>query len=153
METKEFKKTFGEIAKANGFEFAFGVWFKESTEIIIVMNLQKSSYSRFFYLNININIQGIRGTHYVKSKELARDIGDVFRRQPKEFLETTDLESPLDDLTRKIQIIKLFEDFIIPFTNTALTKNGLIELYKRNELNIWPAAQLGLGLIDKLPEV
>ena len=41
MESKEFKNVFEKVAKANNFEKAFGGWFKESTECIVVLCFQK----------------------------------------------------------------------------------------------------------------
>jgi hypothetical protein len=54
MNSKEFKNVFGELAKINGFLKAFGGWFKESTECIAILELQKSSFGDNYYLNIKI---------------------------------------------------------------------------------------------------
>ena len=51
MESKEFKKVFEKVAKANNFEKAFGGWFKESTECIVVLCLQKSNFGDYYELN------------------------------------------------------------------------------------------------------
>jgi len=58
MDNKEFKKVFGDIAKVNGFDRAFGGWFKESSECILVLELQKSNYGDYYYLNIKIFCPG-----------------------------------------------------------------------------------------------
>ena len=65
MDNTEFKKQFGEIAKASRFDRAFGGWFKESNETIIVLELQKSNFGNYYQLNIKVFIQGFfwRGLH------------------------------------------------------------------------------------------
>jgi len=49
MENKEFKKLFDIIARNHGFESAFGGWFKESNECIVVLDLQKSNFGNYYY--------------------------------------------------------------------------------------------------------
>ena len=56
MESNDFKKIFGEVAKGNGFERAHEGWFKEFSDIIQVLDLQRSNYGPYFYLNIKVFI-------------------------------------------------------------------------------------------------
>ncbi len=79
MDNIEFKKLFGAIAKSKGFEKAFGGWFKESTNCIVVLDLNKSNYSNYYQLMIKIYIQNIFGIRYIKNKDLIKDSVDVFR--------------------------------------------------------------------------
>lgn len=44
MNSKDFKKLFGEVAKSNGFESAFGGWFRDSAECIIVLKSAKIKF-------------------------------------------------------------------------------------------------------------
>jgi hypothetical protein len=44
METIEFKKMLDAVAKESGFERAYEGWFKESPEVILVLDLQKSNF-------------------------------------------------------------------------------------------------------------
>lgn len=81
MDSKEFKKLFGEVAKSNGFERAFGGWFKDSVESIVVLDLQKSNFGDYYEMNIKIYVQGIFGNSYSKNKDLVKkDTGDIFIR-------------------------------------------------------------------------
>lgn len=94
MEKSEFKKFFGKEARNNGFEFAFSGWFKESTECIIALDLQKSNYGNYYYINIKIFMQGCFGKQYVKSKYLVKnEIGNIFSRTPDNYAEVLDLDS------------------------------------------------------------
>jgi hypothetical protein len=44
MDSTEFKKFFGEIAKKYHFTPSFGGWFRETSECVAVLQLQKSNY-------------------------------------------------------------------------------------------------------------
>ena len=83
MNSKEYRKVFNTIAQENGFEKAFGGWFKESQECILVLDLQKSNFGDYYEMNIKVFVQGAFGNSYVKNKNLVKkDIGDIFTRQP-----------------------------------------------------------------------
>ncbi len=115
MENKDFKKMFGKNAILNGFDFLYGGWFKESDECILVLELQKSSFSNYYYLNYKIFIQGAFKQIYKKNKILVNnDMGDVLLRQPKEFNEAFKLSSGMTEIEREKIINNLFEEFINP---------------------------------------
>lgn len=145
MDSKEFKKLFGEEAKFNSFESAFGGWFKDSVESIIVLDLQKSNFGDYYEMNIKIYIQGMFGNKYSKSKNLVkRDVGNIFRRQPPEYNSVFDFDLTMDDEKRKEKLGQLFRDFIVPFADKALSKSGLIELANNGEIIILPAVKAEL---------
>ena len=80
MESNEFKKIVNELAKKGGFTSAFGGWFKESSESIVVLNLEKSNFGNLYYLYIKSFIQNAFGKNYSKSKELVKKYpGTIFR--------------------------------------------------------------------------
>jgi len=142
MDSKEFKNVFGDVAKANGFSKAFGGWFKESIECITVLDLQKSNFGDYYELNIKIYIQGMFGNKYQKSKELVKkDTGDVFRRQPNEFNDVLDFDTSMDDENRKERLEILFSEFIVPFTDKALSQLGIKELAEKEEVFLLPAVK------------
>lgn len=142
MNSKEFKKLFGEIAKSSGFESAFGGWFRNSPECIVVIDLQKSNFGDYYEMNIKIYIQGMFGNLYSRSKDLVKkDTGDVFTRQPSEYKSVFDFDEPRDDERRKADLAKLFSDFIVPFTDKALSKLGIKELAEKGEITLLPAVK------------
>lgn len=51
METKDFKKLFKDLAKKNGFDPAFGGWFKQSEECIFNMQLMRSNFGRYYMVD------------------------------------------------------------------------------------------------------
>lgn len=141
MESKELKKRFGEIAKENDYNTAFGIWYKESSECLFILSLQKSNYSNLFYLNLKIFIQGAFETTYKIDKELKNDTGDIFRRSPKEYDQYFDFEVELSDDDRINGLKKLFADFINPFSEKALERNGILQLEETSEIALLPAVK------------
>ena len=143
MESKEFKKVFEKVAKANNFEKAFGGWFKESTECIVVLCLQKSNFGDYYELNIKIFIQGMFGNKYTRSKDLVKkNVGDVFTRQPSDYSNVLDFDISIEKLE------SLFREFIVPFTDLALSRLGLRELAKEGKIFLLPAVKEGLTILS-----
>ncbi|MCW3111005.1 MAG: hypothetical protein JWQ09_5511 [Segetibacter sp.] len=136
MDNKEFKKTVAILAKKNGFEHSKW-WFKESTECIIALELQQSSYSNLYYLNIKIYIQGLFGRKHSRDKNTLKTYyEDIPMRQPPQYAAVFDLEQSMDDAERILKLEEFFIDFLVPFTNKALTKSGIYDLIKNGQLGI-----------------
>lgn len=147
MESKEFKNVFDIVAKSYGFEKAFSGWFKESSECIAVLDLQKSNFGDYYELNIKIFVQGMFGNNYTKNKDLVKkDTGDIFTRQPKEFRDVFDFDIAIEDSIRKQRLEILFHEYIVPYIDKTLTKNSIKEFVKRGELSLLPAVKSELGL-------
>lgn len=146
MESKDFKSLFDDLAKANNFEKAFGGWFKESSECIAVLDLQKSNFGDYYELNIKIFVQEMFGKIHSKSKDLVKkEIGTVFTRQPKAFKDALDFDVPISDVKRKKRLEDLFKEFIVPFIDKALSREGLRELAQQEEIFLLPAVKQQLG--------
>ena len=147
MENKDFKKLFNDVARSHGFESAFSGWFKESNECIVVLDLQKSGYGNYYELNIKTYIQGVFGRHYYKCKDLVKkEIGNIFLRQPKEYNDVLDLDSPMDYNFRRGRLEELFTNYIVPDTNKTLTRKGIIELSLKDADFLLPAVKKELGI-------
>ncbi len=147
MDRKEFKKKFGEIAKSIGFESAFGGWFKESVETIAVLALQKSNYGNYYDINVKLFVQGFFGKTYVRSKDLVKkEVGDIFTRQPNDYKDSLDLENILEPCERLSRLECLFTEYLVPFTEKAMTKEGIRELHEKEELFLLPAIKKELGI-------
>jgi hypothetical protein len=142
MDSKEFKKIFDDIANKNGFEKAFGGWFRESDECINVLDLQKSNFGDYYELNIKIFVQSMFGNTYIKGKDLVKKhTGDVFTRQPDNYKDVFDFDKLMDDSNRKNRLEELFSEFIKPFTDKALSRKGLIELETQEKIFLLPAVK------------
>ncbi len=145
MDSKEFKKIFDDIANKNGFEKAFGGWFRESDECINVLDLQKSNFGDYYELNIKIFVQSMFGNTYVKGKDLVKKhTGDIFTRQPNNYKDVFDFDASMDDDKRKQRLEELFREFIKPFTDKALSRKGLKELEAQEKVFLLPAVKAEL---------
>ena len=144
MENKEFKKIIDKLAREIHFEPISNGWIKESNECILMLNLQKSSFSNSYYLNISIFIQGAFGRYHSKSKELIKSSGDIFRRQPKEYEAIFDLEVPIEDSERKLKLEELFHNFITVLADKSSTRNGIKELGENGYIFINPVLKIEL---------
>lgn len=148
MNSKEFKAVFNEYAKKNGFESAFGGWFKDGPSSIIVLDLQKSNYGDYYELNIKIYIQGMFGNNYLRSKDLVKkEIGNVSLRQPAAFRSIFNFDEAMDDDFRRQKLNELFSEFITPISNRAMSLPGILELEKQKEIHLTPAVK---GELEKL---
>ena len=142
MDSKEFKSIFDVVAKRSSFEKAFGGWFRESSECIAVLDLQKSNFGDYYELNIKIFIQGVFGNTYVKGKDLVKKHpGDIFTRQPDNYKDVLDFDAAMEDAKRKERLENLFNEFIVPFTSKALTRLGIKELAEQDKVFLLPAVK------------
>lgn len=148
MNNKEFKYYFGKLATQNNFKAAFSGWLKESEESIVVLELQKSNFGNYYDLNIKIYVQGMFGNKYRQNKNLViNELGDIFMRQPNEYNILFDFDIMMDDNERKKGMEKLFDNFIMPICENALTKKGIKNLAETKKIFLLPAIEQELKLI------
>ena len=147
MILKELKCFFTEATKSMGFESKFGCLVKTTNEVIIVLSFQKSYYSSQVYLNIKLFIQGIFGKKYQLSREMVNnDVGDVFRRAPKDYDEIFNLSSNLPDNVR-IELLKTFvNEFLSGFVQQTSTVKGIVLLAEQGDVFLLPAVKNALSL-------
>jgi hypothetical protein len=142
MNSKEFKKVFGEVAKSNGFKSAYGGWFKESAECIAVLELLKSNFGDYYQLLIKISLQGAFGRKYIPNKDLIKSsIGHITINETPEYKAILDFDEPMDDKVRNEGLEKLFQNHIVPFTDKTLLRSGIKELADKNEIILLPAVK------------
>ena len=145
MNSKEFKTVFGDVAKVNDFKKAFGGWYKESTECIAILELQKSNFGDYYQLLIKIFIQGAFERTYIPSKDLIKSsMGHVTTNETIEYKTVFDFDEPIDDAIRKKRLEDLFQNHIIPFTNKTLSKSGIKKLADKGEIFLLPAVKEAL---------
>lgn len=151
MNSKEYKVQFSNIACQKGFKKAFGGWFIENQECIMVLDLQKSNYGNYFEVNIKIYIQGIFNTQYFIGKHLIKnDTGDIFIRQPQEYSDVFNFEeNKLSDYERIVKTNLFFDKFLSPFIAKAMTVQGLKEL-EIEGLFILPSIKIEMEKILKV---
>ena len=145
MILKDLKYFFTEATKSVGFESKFGCLVKTTNEVIIVLSFQKSYYSSQVYLNIKLFIQGIFGKNYQLSREMvSNDVGDIFRRAPKDYDEIFNLSSDLPDNARIEYLKKFIDEFLSGFVQQVSTVKGIMSLAEKGELFLLPAVKEAL---------
>jgi hypothetical protein len=150
MNLKVLKRTFAEITKSIGLETKFGGFVKETEEVVIVLSFQKSNYSSQVYLNIKLYIQGVFGKNYQLSREMVvNDVGDVFRRAPKDYDQIFDLGFDLPDNERIEQLKAFVDEFLSGFIQQASTVKGIMLLAEQGELYLLPAVKSELEKISE----
>lgn len=146
MNSKEFKKRFGEVAKANEFKNAFGCWYKESAASVVVLELRKSNFGDYYQLLIKIFIQGAFESTYAPSKDVMRSsLGHITANETPEYKNILDFDERMEDDIRRECLDKLFADHIVPFTDRALSRGGIMELANEGEVFILPAVKQELA--------
>ena len=137
MDNKEFKVLFGKIALEHGFIRAFGGWYKQSDECIAILELQKSNYADYYYLNGKILVQGLFDRSYAVNKEQVKSpSAHIGFNETPEFRPIFNFDEQMDDSKRTEELEKLFNIHIIPFTNKGLSKKGILELINYDKVPI-----------------
>lgn len=135
MDCKKLKKIVSEIASTLNYKSAFGGWYKQSNECIVVLELQKSQYGNLYYLNIKPFLDGFRENEYEISKKIFKNLpGNFPVRNPPGFETLLDLENNMSDEIRSSEINRVFKEFIDPYVDSLLTKKGIVMLYHNNQI-------------------
>ena len=92
---------------------------------------------------------GKNSDKYTRSKDLVKkNVGDVFTRQPSDYSNVLDFDISMDDGKRIEKLESLFREFIVPFTDMALSRLGLRELAKEGKIFLLPAVKEGLTILS-----
>lgn len=148
---KEFRKMFGDFAEIHGFKRAYNAWFKESSECIIVLTLQKSYYGNNYNFTIKIFIKNIYNCKYSINQDLTQQRGNIFSGEPKNYTKFFDLEESLDQKERKQGLESLFTEYIAPLTELALSLAGIKQLHQEKRVILFPAVQAELERLSNHP--
>ncbi|PUB12516.1 DUF4304 domain-containing protein [Paenisporosarcina sp. OV554] len=125
METAEFKKIVDEIVISNGMQKRGSYYYLESKEIMVVLGLQKSSYSSSYYFNLGYIIKDLNE----KANPIYTD-GNI--RLRFDF----DLNGKKTDIVdfNKVQNDKLIKElernikyYVSPITSIEALKNLILE--------------------------
>lgn len=122
------QSTFDEFGKSSGGKKKSGSWYRRGDETVFVLNLQKSNYASRYYVNVALWLLPLgdadapkenkchvrsRLTQLVPS-ELEERVNDLF-----------DLDSPLDDATRREELLAVLRQHLLPLMDSSSTLDGL----------------------------
>jgi len=127
MEIKQFKYTITQFLKTKEFQKEGTHYIKSSSDVTLVLGLQKSSYSNAYYINIGYIFNELHS-----SNDKVRDIdGDIRARfNYTNADKTTDL-FVLDSLLEESQLINYLEENYSNLIKGACSIEGMKNLLKK----------------------
>ncbi len=149
METKIFRRIFKRVALRYGFIFTSGVLHIEFDETITVVDLQKSDYGNYFYLNIKTFIKGSFGLYDSVTSALKKLPGSIFQRCPAVYDEIFDLDLDNSEVDKDKQLSTMFEQYLQPYLVKVRSKRNIIDTYQSDPKSFFllPAVKAELGII------
>ena len=75
---------------------------------------------------------------------VVNDVGDVFRRAPKDYDEIFNLNTDLSDNARIEYLKKFIDEFLSGFVQQVSTVKGIMSLAEKGELFLLPAVKEAL---------
>jgi hypothetical protein len=128
MNTKEFTENIDLLLKPIGFAKKGNFWRKETYEIEKIINLQKSNFSRLYYLNFGYNLLGLQYNKVTMH---------IFNRLDQ--IETFDLENGMDSNERIFKISETINKVLLPEMEKINNEKDLVNSLKnRIHLNDIP---------------
>jgi hypothetical protein len=117
---------FDRFGRDAGMELHRRSWFLRTEDVIVTCALQKSQYGLRYYLNVGFYLGSKGPETHPKSHEchITYRAGPLIGRE-RAFDELLDLEHPLDDETRVIQLYSLLTKELTPRIQRGSTIAGL----------------------------
>lgn len=113
---------------------------RQTDDVIQVVNLQKSTYGSFYYINLGIALKSLGAANRPREEQchirirMTGLLGDAAR----DLDSLLDLESPVEAGERILRLEGMAGDAIRQFTESASTMSGLRSLYRSGVLsNAW----------------
>jgi hypothetical protein len=125
METTAFRKLMDSLAKSHGYSKAGAAWFQDKPTFLFVLELQRSSYGRQYFLNIKVWLKDVPGFS-AKAGEVPEGSGHIFRREGPEFSEALDLDSLLPESDRAAKIEALLTECVDPLLESFGSRDGIL---------------------------
>lgn len=137
MDNKQFKKWFGDVAKASGFQKNNSNWLQNVGELTKLVNLQKSNFANKYYVNFGFIINALPCGQLLTHIGYRLSSPDPEERRKVE--ELLDLDSPIDDSARKSALaIRLSHDVFGQLLKTDTEADVFSVLKKQPHLNNIP---------------
>jgi hypothetical protein len=112
-------ETIDDLLKSKGLSKHSGSWYRRSAETISVLNLQKSQYSRLYYLNFGIWILSAGDADYPKPNKchIVGRVSNLLNEKSlsKRLEALLDLEHSMSDQERRSELIEILDVQITSF--------------------------------------
>ncbi|WP_454744401.1 DUF4304 domain-containing protein [Ciceribacter selenitireducens] len=129
----------GAALAAAGFKRKSDTWRSENEHVVILVNLQKSQYSRQYYVNCGISLKRLGGDppkreHLCHVRfRLTAIAPDVDRRSIDSIFDLED--ETLADEEHRERITSLIRDLALPFLQECSSGEGIAEAIKNGKLD------------------
>ena len=118
--------------KENGFCRKSNSWYKSTEECVVLLNLQHSSWSSLYYINLACFLRKSDNS-ILYPKEYHCHIRTRIPQcgaNGESYAQTTNLESCMTDNEREKGIISILNDYCIPTLSKLSSVEGIKQLYK-----------------------
>lgn len=122
------QSAFDEFGKSSGSAKKSGSWYRRSAETIVVLNLQKSNYATRYYVNVALWLLPLGDVDAPKENKChvrSRLTGLVPGELEQRLNELFDLETPIDDASRREELLSVMAEHLLPLMDGASTLEGL----------------------------
>jgi hypothetical protein len=123
------KRTVESTLRGDGWVKSGGSWYKRSTETLLAVDLQKSTYSKMYFLNLGIFLPPVDSvsTDFGRAPISLR-VESLPRAKSFNPRSLFDLEFPMEEADRQQKIRELMEDVVF----AEMNKCGTVEALKPN---------------------
>ena len=132
MESVQFKKVVDKELKSQGFIKKGNSWYSSTNECIVLLNLQHSNFSSFYYINL---CSFLRKRNYDEKYPKETEC-HIRTRVPnsgedgENYLEILDLTTLVSDEKRELLLIDMIHKYCLPYLLKLSSIEGIKELYK-----------------------
>ncbi|MEH7501553.1 DUF4304 domain-containing protein [Neobacillus drentensis] len=125
METAEFKKIIDEIVISNGMKKTRNSYYLDGKDLLVVLGLQKSSYSSGYYFNLGYIIKAINDKQYPKYTDGNVRLRFDFNINGKN-IDIIDVQDALKEQFFS-ELVRNIKHYISPITTVEALKNLILE--------------------------
>jgi hypothetical protein len=129
------QRAFDWLGREHGFTRRSGDLFKESDEVVAVLDLQRSDYVRVYYINVGFALRQLHDGPVTRFGLCdIRLRAEVLVSTGEDLQQLLDLETDFDEETREAELRQALEERLLPVIDAALTIEGLGELDQSGSL-------------------
>jgi hypothetical protein len=128
------KAAFERSLRSSGFRKKGNSWYKASDATILVANLQRSSFSDAYYVNLGVWVKSMGDTDFPKEHQchIRQRLCSLCDTPCKPLFDAEDRSMTDDERMAKIEALIL--EYAIPFLNDCSSTDGILRLFESNRL-------------------
>lgn len=134
MDKELFKKIVYSVMKENGFRRKGNSWYKTTEECIVLLNLQHSMWSSYYFVNLAcfLRKQDESISYPQEHRCPIRSRIPRFGANEEDYDQITDLENDMTNSEREKSIMNLLNNYCIPTLNELSSIEGIKRIFEEN---------------------